>query len=170
MKKIITSARKSHIVYAEILIIGLLLIIFIIPFPTPKQYFGIFIINICCVLLLHPRSKTFVDFSLFSLLMLMLFISREQLYIAQKVGSFLFFLMINVIITELRFSHFRYLSPLAKNSKKFERLLVLAYDGVVDFLRSHSFIVALVLIFGILVLGGTIINEFGSLCLSLFRL
>lgn len=86
----------------ELLIICTLLVTILIPFPTPKQYFVLYVINLVLLITLRPRTKPFIDTALLSLVALVWYVSHGQLYAAQKIGAVLFLLCTNCVITELR--------------------------------------------------------------------
>lgn len=87
---------------AELLIIAVLILTLIIPFPTPKQYFVLYSIDILLVLFFRPRIRTFIDLALISLFAMVFLVMQHQIYSTQKLGVFIFLLSINIIVTELR--------------------------------------------------------------------
>ena len=99
-KNTYTNLRRTR--YAEVLIVAVLVLTLLIPYPTPKQYFILYSTNLLLVLLFRPRIKTFIDLSLLSLCAMVFFVIERQIYSAQKHGVFIFLLSINIIVTELR--------------------------------------------------------------------
>lgn len=99
-KNTYTNLRRTR--YAEVLIVAVLVLTLLIPYPTPKQYFVLYSTNLLLVLLFRPRIKTFIDLSLLSLVAMVFFVIERQIYSAQKLGVFIFLLSINIIVTELR--------------------------------------------------------------------
>lgn len=86
----------------EMLSICVLLNIFLISFPTPFQYFIIFIVNFFVQISLQPRVKIFIDFAVFSLITVVLAVVLDEVYIAQKIGVFIFYLLFNIVLSEIK--------------------------------------------------------------------
>lgn len=169
MKNVISSVKKRHIVYSEMLIIGILLSIFTISYPTPFQYFMIFCVNLLVLIFWHPRAKTFIDFSLFSLAMLVFFILWDEVYIAQKVGSFVFYLMFDIIFCEMRNQRFAYVSPIIRKYRFIEMVILKVSEKSLKFYRSNKTLLTPIFILLISALGVALVNGVNTFCLVLFR-
>lgn len=152
----------------EMLSICVLLNLFLITFPTPFQYFVIFIVNFFVQISLQSRVKIFIDFAVFSLVIVVLAVVLDEVYIAQKIGVFIFYLLFNIILSEVKNDLPFLVNPPFKALANIFNVHLKIFNKVIEVFKANKILLLLVTVLVITVALIRLVQSTELFCIKSF--